>query len=279
MKDTLDYLQVNAEEKYLYTRKLSEYTELNQDLFLWVIETSRIEESYYNTDGDNIYYATKFVVEGKKIDRAKLPQLNLILQSFTIGYWPSTSYSDSNNYTHINFNFPTATSNRKFTLKIGRVTDNSILTKIKNNDYTGITDLLLYAKNNKAVYSERLTTSSEAYFKSDTTLFDGRKLLENKAYYFIYVEFDDENGKYIPVEGVTLGQAWFSSTSDSWDLWAYTKSDFQWDNLTSTYTPTSDPTTAPGILPQTGTNALIVIFLILATTVTGVILYRKYSNY
>ena len=283
MEGQIDYLLVNAEENYLYTRKLSEYAELKQDLYLWVIESSKLKEWYYDTNGDYIGYATKFVVEGKELDRASLPPLNLILQSFNIGYWTSSSSSDTDNYTNIHFNFPSATENRKFTLKIGRITDNNILTKIKNNDYTGITDLLSFAKNNNAVYSKQLTTTSEAYFRSYDALFDGRSLLENKAYYYIYVEFDDENGKYYPIEGVTLGQAWFASSSDSWDLWAYTSSDFKWDNLTSTYTPTEkkddNSTVAPGKLPNTGTNVIIMLSIIIATSIIGIVFYKKYNNY
>lgn len=279
MEGKIDYLFVNAEENYLYTSNLSKYAELKQDLYLWVIESSELKEWYYDTNGDYIGYATKFLVEGKKLDRASLPPLNLILQSFHI----SSSSSDTDNYTNIYFNFPSATENRKFTLKIGKITDNTILTKIKNSDYTGITDLLSYAKNNSAVYSKQLTTTRTAYFMNDDALFDGRSLLENGAYYFIYVDFDDENGKYYPVEGVTLGQAWVLSSINSWDLLAYTSSDFKWDNLSSTYTPseskTDDSTIAPGILPKTGTNVVIMIFMIFAISLIGVIFYKKYINY
>ena len=278
MNDKIEYLSVNAEDNYLYSRNISKYAELNQDLYIWVIQTSKLDESYVDEDGNYTFYTTKFVVEGKKIDRAELPPLNLILQSMCIGHYNSTSTGDTENYTYIRFNFPSVTENRKFTLKIGRVSDNSILNKIKNNDYTGITDLLSYAKNNEAVYSKKLTTTSNAYFRADDALFDGRSLLKNKDYYFVYAEFDDENGKYYPIEGVTLGQAWFSSSSSSWDIYAYTSSDFNWENLSSTYTP-SDPTTAPGILPQTGTNAVIVGTIIIAISTIGFCCYKKYNKY
>lgn len=275
----MEYLFVNTEENYLYTTTLSKYTELKQDLYLWVIQSSKLKELYYDTNGDSIAYATKFVVEGKKIERTPIPPLNLVLQSLNIGYWASSSNSDTDNYTYIHFNFPSATENRKFTLKIGKITDNKILTKIKNNDYTGITDLLSYAKNNKAVYSKQLTTTSTAYFMSNDALFDGGSLLEHKAYYFIYVEFDDENGKYYPIEGVTLGQAWFPSNTNFWDLWAYTSSDFKWEDFSTTYTPsesnTDDSTTVSGILPRTGTDVIIMIFMIFAIAIIGIIFYKK----
>src|SRR5699024_6453451 len=127
--------------------------------------------------------------------------------------------------------FPSETENRKFKIKIGLVTDKSLLQKIQKGDYSGITELLEYAKNNKAIYTADLTTTSANYFKSEQALFDGIKLLQDDAYYFIYVEFDDENGKYYPIEGVTLGQAYISETNrNNWDLYAYTSEDFNWND-------------------------------------------------
>lgn len=278
--NSLEYFSVNTDEKYIYTRNISKYAELNQDMYIWIIQETRLGDYYYDTNGNYISHATKFVVEGKKITRAELPQLNLILQKFSIGYW--TLSNDSDSYTFINFYFPTETENRKFTIKIGKITDNSILSKIKNNDYSGITDLLDYAKSNNSIYSQSLTTTSTAYFRSDTALFDGNKLLEHKAYYYIYVQFDDENGKYYPVEGVTLGQAWLSSSSESWDLWAYTSSDFQWDKLSSTsndFTGKSeDNTLAPGKLPQTGVTSVAIVSLISAIAL-GIFFYKKYNKF
>mgnify|MGYP000080459025 CR=1 FL=1 len=40
MKEKFGNLSVNAKENYIYTRKLSEYSELNQKLYLWVIPVS-----------------------------------------------------------------------------------------------------------------------------------------------------------------------------------------------------------------------------------------------
>ena len=282
MKNTIENFSINTDENYIYTRNISKYAELNQDMYIWIIQESRLEDNYYDENGNYVKYATRFVTDGKKITRAELPKLNLILQTFNIGYWNSTTSNEENNYTYINFNFPTEVENRKFLLKIGRITDNSILSKIQKNDYTGITELLNYAKSHDSIYLQQLTTTSEAYFRSDTSLFDGNKLLQNKGYYYIYVEFDDENGKYYPIEGVTLGQAWLSSSSDSWDLWAYTSDDFQWDNLSSTTqeTPkkTEDDTVAKDIIPQTGVT-YVALFSLVGITLLGVFFYKKYNKY
>ena len=292
-KNTVEYFRVNSEENYIYTRNISKYAELNQDMYIWILEETKLEGTYYDENGNYIHYANKFVVEGKKITRAELPKLNLILQSFNIGYWNSTISNESDNYTYINFNFPSETENRKFTIKVGRITDTAILQKIQNNDYSGITELLAYAKNHDAIYSKTLTTTSVNYFRSDETLFDGNSLLEHKGYYFIYVQFDDENGKYYPIEGVTLGQAWKYTVNDSWDLWAYTSSDFNWDGLTTNYEPGSTPTTpekenvtkptddtvTKDVLPNTGAKMIIVAIIFVGiASICGYSIYKKYSK-
>lgn len=224
--------------------------------------------------GNYVSHATKFVTEGKKLTRPTLPQLNLILKSFSIGNWENKSGSDA--YTNINFRFPSATENRKFKIKVGKVTDNSILQKIQKGDYSGITELLSYAKKNDAIYTADLTTTDENYFRSEKTLFDGKKLLQDKAYYYIYVQFNDENGKYYPIEGVTLGQAWFSSTNDNnWDLYAYTADNFEWNNLSSTYT---DNTIAKDKLPNTGITIAIAISIV-TLTVSIIVFKVKKDKY
>lgn len=272
MGDIIEILMVNTDENYIYTRDISKYAELNQDMYIWILQETGLGNSYYDEDGEYTSSIVEFLVEGEEVQRAELPKLNLILQTLSIGYWTNLTTGETENYTHIDFNFPTATQNRKFKLKIGKITDTAILAKIQKNDYAGITELLNYAKTHDAVYSEDLETTSKSYFTTEGTLFDGRKLLENKAYYYVYVEFDDENGKYYPIEGVTLAQAWFSPSSEDWDLFAYTKGDFQWDGLAPT-----DPTTATGELPQTGVSIGITLAIAIVL-IGGTVAYIKYKK-
>jgi len=290
-------LTINTKDNYVYTRNLAKYTELNQELYLWVIQQVSLEEYYYDSNSKYVSHASRFVVEGEKLTRAQLPNLNLILKSFTIGEW--TYSNDSANYTSINFNFPTHTEKRKFTLKIGKVTDNKILTKIQKGDYTGITELLSYAKKNESVYSKELTTTTRGFYRNDKAIFDGNKLLKNKAYYYIYLQFNDENGKYAPIEGVTLGQAILSSTNNNWDLWAYTADNFEWDNLTPTTPETDkkdevkeenidkeentekeekDDTVSDVKLPNTG-KQIIISSIIVLLAISGILMYKKYNQY
>lgn len=268
-------LSVNAKEDYLYRNYLDKYVELNQDLYLWVIQDIYLGDSYYTNEGNGVTHATKFVVEGKKLTRPALPQLNLILKGFNVGAWENKSGTDAE--TWISFRYPTVTANRKFKIKIGKVTDNAILQKIQKGDYSGITDLLAYAKKNNAVYTADLTTTREHYYTSEKALFDGRKVLQDDAYYYIYVQFDDENGKYYPIEGVTLGQAYLSDFNSNWNIWAYTSEDFKWNNLSSTYTPTDkkDNTIAKVNLPNTGVTIAIAISVVTLAGATVVLKIKK----
>lgn len=269
----VNLLNVNSKDNYIYGGNLDKYVELNQDLYIWIVEDVRLDD-YYTENGENyISHSTKIVVEGQKLTRPELPKLNLILKSFSI--WGGAKETEESTY--ISFRFPSDTENRKFKLKIGKVTDNSILQKIQNNDYSGITALLEYAKNNEPVYTDDLTTTTENYYKNDKALFDGIKLLEDRAYYYIYVEFDDENGIYQPIEGVTLGQAWISKSNDYWDLWAYTADNFEWNDLSGTGAVTipKDETIANDNLPNTGIRITAIISII---ALIGAAIFFKIKN-
>ena len=110
------------------------------------------------------------------------------------------------------------------------------------------------------------------------------KLLQDDAYYYIYVEFDDENGKYYPIEGITLGQAWIADSKEYWDLWAYTEDNFEWNNLSSSYTEeekepvkeeVKDDTIAKDELPDTGVRMVVIISIF---TLAGAVVFFKIKN-
>lgn len=268
------------DENGLHNSYMSKYTELNQDLYLWVIESKALGGIYYNTDGTAIRYFVDFVVEGKKLTRANQ---SLLLTSF--------SMSNTNNTarTSISFTGPFS-QNREFTLKIGKITDNDIISKIKNNDYSGITALSEYAKSSTAIYTDTLTTTTPGSYSSNNVLFDVSEELDSNSYYYIYAEFDDEDGKYLPLERVTLVKPFIDGEWEN--LLAYTDEDFEWDNTgiiipdddnnnnnnnNSNKDDEEDDTTAPGNIPQTGaTITLVATLLIIA--VTGTIVFIKYRK-
>ena len=279
-------LNVNKDEKNIYAHDVDKYVELSSDMYLWVIEQVKLEDNYYDDNDKGIGYDSKFVVSAKKLTKPTLPKLNEILKAFFIDSNKSEKTQDK---TYLHFIFPTATENRKFTLKLGKVTDYTILNKIHNNDYSGITSLLAYAKKDNApIYNKKLTTTEKAFYRMKSMLLDGEKLLANKTFYYIYAEFDDENGKYEPVEAVTLGQAWISNRA--WGIYAYSDEKVEWTNLSTTPTeptktkPTKetnevkiDNTTAKGSIPQTGES--VAIFTIIGVTlVIGTIGYIRYRK-
>ena len=245
------------------------YVELNKDMYLWVLEDVKLGDGFTNDDNKYISRDRKFVLKGEKLTKPSLPQLNLIVKAFNISKWNSTTSSEENKSTWISFRFPSYTEKRKFTLKIGKVTDGNILNKIHNNDYSGITELLSYAKSHSAVYTKELETTSSNYFSSKDVLFDGNTLLTHKDFYYIYVLFDDENGKYAPVEGVTLGQAWIGTSL--WDLYAYTRENIEWNNLSGDYTVATRP------IPQTG-EKIIIITSIVIIGIGTVVLINRYKR-
>jgi len=287
----IDYLNINENKKYLYKTYIDKYVELNQDLYLWVIQDEKLDASYYLDENNYHTYSTKFVVEGEKLTRPELPLLNQILRSFDIGGYKGKTKTEA--YTYMNFRFPTETKNRKFTVKIGKITDNNILRKIQKNDYSGITDLLKYAKSNKAVYTENLKTTNPGYYSTNKALFNGYNMLESGSYYYIYVKFDDENGKYYPIETVTMGQAWKSDLSNNnWHLYAYNSDKFKWNNLSSsssddkkektetTSKTKKDTTVAKKKLPYTGSRIIIIssIMVLIVSVVATKIMKDKYKE-
>lgn len=281
--ENIHFMNINSNDNYIYAKDLDKYSELNQDLYLWVVQdiSSIYDEGYYNEQKEYITHFTKFLLEGKKLVRPELPQLNQIITSFSMGFYASKDNGYESKYTRIAFRFPASNINRKFKIKIGKVTDNTILTKIKNEDYSGITQLLSYAKNNQSIYSADLTTTTENYYNNADNLFNGRELLENKAYYYIYVEFDDENGKFYPIEGVTLGQAYISNYSNYWDIWGYTSEKFEWNDLSGTYEngedgeDGEDDSLSGPKLPDAGEKQILILLIL---GVIGIAVFLKFKN-
>lgn len=255
------------------TFNASEYIELNQDLYLWIVE--RKSSNSYN-----------FVVEGEKIERKGYPN--------DYSLFDDSSYISSTG-TILNFNeIAWGKHTRNIKLKIGKISDISILNTIKNNAKEGFTKLLAYSKTAPTVYENQLVSGKSSYGTyyngySTASLYGGENLqisasnLENGAYYFVYATLDDENGKYYPVEGVTITQASIPNT-DKWFFFLYGSNDFKWSEFgngsTSTSTPKADPdeTVATTILPKTGIS-LTVILAILGMSLIAIVSYKKYKTW
>ena len=268
--------------------RIEKYVELNQDLYLWIIESVRLENAYIDENNEQCFYKSSYVVTGEKLTRPQLVYAEVI-----DGFSHMTYGNDS-----IGFQIP-ATGKRNFVLKIGKITDNNILNGIKNNKGEAWNNLLEYAKKSESIYNNRLTTDEYLTYNSNH---DGQELiklknLENDKYYYFYVVFDDENGKYYPVSGLTISKA--SVYKDgSWFMFLLGNDKFKWDNFGVTQTEistidsnakqTSQSTTTatttkktnnPKTLPYTGAATLgLVIIAMVGTAVFFKVRNDKYKG-
>ena len=255
------------------------FVQLNQKLNLWIVE-----RQYNETEGDFSY---KYVVEGKELTRPEYPKYANV-------FW-ATQFT--HNSTQLLFTVPWGDNTRKINLRIGKITDNSILNKIKNNDITGFEELLEYGKTQTAIYDNQLTSTKigpysfdEGYKNNeDAPIIDLK--LEDEAYYYVYAELDDENGKYYPVEGVTLGRA--SVFDDgSWYLFVLGDSDFTWSEfgggngqtnnvntpIANNITNVNNTNKLPSRLPKAGIT-VTVFAVIIGIVIVSVVSYKKYNYY
>ena len=177
-------------------------------------------------------------------------------------------------------------ANRKVNIKIGEVTDKELLNSIRNGTNDWKQKLLQYSKNAKELYSNTVTTTELA---TVSVQIDGTQLnLIDNAYYYIYIDIDNENGKYITVEDVHFLQA----KVDKDGIHKYLTTGFSFSNGNETPTPTptdmpqdntgknnsKDPTVAPGILPKTG-EGIAVAVAIVAVIALGIFAKTKYTKY
>ena len=102
--------------------------------------------------------------------------------------------------------------------------------------------------------------------------------LENKEYYYLYIKLDDENGKYISNEAVTLAQANVSLDVNKWTLRFYGTSDFKWTEW-NTSSPIVDSSVVQTSLPHTGIKYILYGGIISAITAIGIFAYKKYKYY
>lgn len=205
----------------------SNAVELNQDIYVSIMEIG---------DNDNVNY----VLYGKKIEKYTEPKY---VDAFFATYLSYNSSQIVTTFTHSKDN------KRKMQIKIGKINDKNILQKIKNNDGSGFSDLMTYAKSNSGIFDKIVNSNDEDYLivydpdsiEDEGTNGDIIQLndLQNGEYYFLYVQPDDENGKYEFNEGVTLAKA--STYSDGkWYLFFYGTDNFEWDDFEGK---------VPGILP------------------------------
>ena len=176
--------------------------------------------------------------------------------------------------------------------KLGQITDNSVLRAIKSNASDGFAKLKEYAKNDaNPLYNETQVSNGPFGYSTDTQILQGNQFA-NKSYYYLYAELDDEDGKYIPIDSVTLAQADVYPTVEGypWFLFFYGKSNFSLDDIpddsqngessseeSAPESNTVDDTVANTDLAKTGEKTII-FALIGVAFVASVVFFRKNKN-
>ena len=230
---------------------ISKYLEKSGDIYVWIYETQIVKNVRQN----------KCIIEAQKIERPALKKIGTRMKCYFLNEETSTHLFEAYNYENA----------RKINVKIGKVTDKSILRAIKNGETDCLQKLLDYAKNADSIY-----TGTVPLGRSESIT--NKLNLVNDEYYYVYMVLDDENGKYFPVEDVSLYQAltYEKDGKTSKNLFDYLNDNFKW-NLGNDDT-TIDNTTATGKLPQTGASIVIYVAITLVI-IAGVIFAIKYKKY
>lgn len=230
--------------------------ELNQELYATVLESNGAAAG-----------ETQVVCYGVKLTRYSEPTYN---QAFYATHIVSGFTQIVTNFTHADYN------DRKMEIKIGKITDMSILNKIKNEDVSGFSDLLKYAKSDSGIYDKTVDLVEEYGEMTYNTPFDLN--LSNNSYYYLYVKPDEENGKYYPVEGISFALEW-TNDDGVWGLFFYGDESFSWtDEVSATSSTSEDNTTLTTTLPQTGQTIAMAILgvVIIASGIVFIVKSRKY---
>lgn len=262
MTDEILNISYDKEKKVFFTTdtsKVAKYVELNQDLYITVLE----KQSYKNE---------KIAIYGKKLNRFDEPKYS---DAFFATFMTIDTDQIVTTFTHSGEN------NRKMQIKVGKVTDSSILQKIKNKDSSGFASLLSLAKSNDGIYNKTVDVNGNDYAieycaggdRSKENEVINLKGLKDGEYYFLYVKTLDENGKYIEQEAVTLAQA--NVLDNYWSLFFYGSSDFKWADFGNIEV---DNTIADGKLPQAGTKTIIWTSVVITLIALGTFSYIQYRK-
>ena len=249
----------NGEYKW-YNDKLIELLEKGQDIYMSIVTLKKDKSSE---------------IEDIVIDQYKMAEYPYYFKDYR-----AFQYSNINNsFYQIITNFVSNNKNaRKAKIKIGKITDDTILNKYKQNPISTTDELISFAKKDSGIFNNVLSEDDTFYnmsFEKRTQLFDGINKLERGKYYYIYLSTDDEDGKYKHQEAITIAQANnMIEKHNIWDLFLYGDEKFKWleENIAK------DNTTIKGRLPQTGVRYLSYISVIGIFATLGVTTYKIYRK-
>ena len=248
-----DLYDVNKELGLYVNAEL--YEQAGEKLYVWIREKQ--------LNSTNLKYEYKYQVKAVEVNR--LPQMPLGTRISGFFTYEETGLRLCDYY---------VPGNKTIKYKIGKITDKSILRSIKNGESGCLSKLMEYAKNANNGYSGAAKTGQTDEIVSKLNLSDDE-------YYYVYMELDTENGKYYPIEDVSLCQAQYLSTINKWYLYNYLDKEFVWnlgekpqeDNNT-----TVDNTISKNVIPNTG-KTLIISLLAMGIATLGIFGYRKMKEY
>lgn len=270
--------KLDNEEGCHTSSSIEKYVELNQDLYVSILE-------HYYDDGSQ----DKVVASGVKLNRADEPKYS---NAFRYTFMAKTGTQIITNFSH------DSKTDRKIQIKVGKITDTNILRKIKNKDSSGFSELLSYAKKTNGIFDKKVdneknsTNLGYSSYDNESPILEVQGLVDNE-YYFLYVKADDENGKYYDREAVTLAQASvYQNQNNDWFLFFYGDDKFEWADFGEGGETGSgeegkgddkkDDTLAPDKeIPQTGEKSFIILSILSVIFAGGLLTYIGYrkNNY
>ncbi len=263
-------LSYDEENKVLYSAGISEYLELSAKQYVYIYDY------YLDANSKN--------VSEKILDKTELPKPEQ--KKYTDVFYATgiSKISDSADcYTQILFNTPWGENTvRKVHIKIGKISDDTILQSIQNKKGTAFEDLLQYAKKNNGFYDNTLNsnatgTAGGIEIRDKNPLFDVKNIVDGE-YYFLYAVVEAENGKYVQTEGVTLARANKTDSSNTaFSLFFYGSDKFSWKTFTGGEGEEVEHSKITK-LPYAG-NSIIMIMAISVISGVGFVTYKKYQKY
>lgn len=222
-------------------------------IYIWIIESKISNESEY-----------KEVLSAKKVEKPALKKIGTRLQAFFFSNRTSTFLHEP--YTYSNA--------RKINIKIGKVTDNKLLRSIKNQEANSLDNLMSYAKTSNHIYTGTINLG-------DSDTITNKFSLVNGEYYYVYMEMDNENGKYRKIEDISLYQGWCDAVIGD-NLFDYLSSEFKWNIKEEPVAPPTenivDNTTINKPIPNAGKTSIIMISICIISVI-GVIYLVQYKKY
>ena len=257
---------LNVGSSYNEYKDTNDLLEKKGKIYVWFAESifSDTDSKRYN----------KILIEAKEIEKPTQLSLGNRLKAYFFNDETSTfCYEVLSNERK---------ENVKINYKIGTITDTDILRSIQRGDSDCLEKLMEYAK------SATNGKTGSVKLGDDNSITDKLNLVDDK-YYYVYMEVDDNNGEYYPIEDVSLYQALLSEDVGN-NLFDYLSDEFKWnlddeagdividdEDKNDNKDDGKDDTIAPGKIPQTGaTITLVAVFAIVA--IIGTVVFIKFRK-